>query len=278
MKVILLTSRKHIASCISVGAFLRHTLLKKHRIEVVGIVAADLFTSQTGPLGKLKKLSQKMGWNFTLRMVLTGFFQLVFLRLARLFIADKKRRYFEIEELAQRYGIPLLKVQNINDSQVLDFCRSQDPDYLVSSGLLQIVKAPLLNLPPRGALNFHPSLVQEHRGIFTSFWTLFRKKPTSGATVHFMTEKIDEGKVILQRRFFVHRSDSLYRIEKKSAELGGNMLVKALVKLKKKKENAIKIEKLARIFSIPEEKHIRIFQKSKKKVFRWEDIWSLLWK
>lgn len=276
MKVILLTTHHHIAACTSIKTFLKNTLLKKHGIEVVGIIAANPFKTYKKQFKKFGQLFKKSGYRFAFKFLFIGFIQLLSLKIARIFQGEKNRKYFEIDELATKYKIPFLRTKDINDEKSQKFIEEKEPDYLVSCGLLQLVKKNILALPKEGALNFHPSLVQEHRGTFTSFWALFRRKKTSGATVHFMTEKFDDGDVIIQRNFLVKKCDTLYSIDDKSARLGGNLLVKALVKLKKKKAKKIFIQNLAKLLSVPSRQEVALFKKHKKKIFTWTDITRIL--
>ena len=69
----------------------------------------------------------------------------------------------------------------------------------------------------------------------SSFWVLPKIEET-GATVHFMTEKL-MSMVILQRRFFVHPSDTIYCVNKKRSARR-KLLIKALIKLKRREEKA----------------------------------------
>ncbi len=276
MKVILLTTHNHIAACVSVHTMLKNTLLKKHNIEVVGIVSSEPYENKQKQIAKLKQIIRKSGLSFGLKLIIVGFIQLVSLKIARLVKGEKNRTYFEIDEIANKHGIAYLRTQNINSDEVKTFIENHKSDYLVSCGLLQLVKKHILDLPIEGSINFHPSLIQEHRGTFSSFWALFRRTTTSGATVHFMTEKFDDGDVIVQKKFFVHPSDTLYSVDEKSAKIGGNLIVKALVKLKRKKTKKIFIHSLAKMLSVPSREDIEIVQKHRSHIFSIQDIMRIL--
>ncbi len=70
------------------------------------------------------------------------------------------------------------------------------PDYLVSGGA-GIFRRSLLDLPRRGVLNIHPGLLPEYRGIDPVLWAL-ADGGELGATVHLMSEGIDEGPILLR--------------------------------------------------------------------------------
>jgi folate-dependent phosphoribosylglycinamide formyltransferase PurN len=268
MKVILLTTDYNLPANICVKAFLQNTLLQKYDIEVVGMVITSMFF----PLEKKSwraffRFIKRSGLSFAGKSIAFNILQNLKMNFAKSFVPDKKRKYFLLKELARRYGIPVLSVQDINAPEVLDFVSEKNPEYLVSAHLLQIVKKELLEVPLQGSINIHPALFQEHRGVFSSFWMLLRNQRQSGATVHFMSEKLDDGKIILQRNFFIQRSDSIHSVDEKAAKLGGNLLAKALVKLVKRSEKTFWIQSLSKLFTMPTENHARTFSREGKKFF-----------
>ncbi len=272
MKVVLLTALNYPVANIGVRAFLKNTLRKKYGIEVVGMVATPLWTHNKKGWKDFLKYIKKSGLKFAMKSILASFLLNAKMRASKYVTPDKKREYFRMQEMADTYGFPLLKSDNVNSEEVQEFIENLEPDYLVSCLLIQIVKKHILRIPNEGAINFHPSLVQEHRGTFASFWTLFHNRKHAGATVHFMSEKVDEGPVILQKRFKVDSFDTIFRLDKKNARIGGNLLVRALVKLQKQKAQKIFFQKLGAIFSYPSRNHTKHFKKRGKRVTGWRDL------
>ena len=275
MKIVLLTSGRYPAANTAVRAFLGNTLLQKYGIEIVGIVSTEIWTLNQRGWRTLRNFVKQSGLPFALRSIATTVWQNCMIRFAKYCVPDRNRKFFEIEELAHQYKIPFLCARNINSKTVYRFIKKKEPDCLVSCLLLQIVKKPLLNLPPQGAINFHPALLQEHRGTFTSFWALLQNRSYSGATVHYMTERPDDGQVILQRRFFIKPSDTIHCVNQKSAQLGGNLLVKALVKIKKKSFQPRWVEQLGQLLTFPNRREAGAFHQQGKGHMRWRDYWRV---
>ncbi|MCF7917494.1 hypothetical protein K9L27_00605 [Candidatus Gracilibacteria bacterium] len=275
MKVVLLTTNHYVASSIATRAFLQNTLRKKYSVEVVGIVAVSIVSWNKSSWNRMMRFLKQSGLKFFLKSVATDVFQRIKIRIAKYCIPDKSRKLFEIEELAQQNKIPFLTEKDANSEEVRKFICSKKPDYLVSCLFLHILEKSILDIPQKGSINFHPALFQDHRGTSSGFWTLFRNKRVSGATVHFMNEKLDDGKVVLQRNFFIHPSDTIHSVNQKSAQLGGNLLLKALIKLEKKKIKAQRLQKIARIFTIPTKKEAEAFEKKGKKIIHWEDLFRI---
>lgn len=273
MKIILLTSDYHLSANIAVGTFLRKITPRK--IEVVGIISASTICFDERSLRISWKFLKRSGLRFFLKTVLTNLWQTVSLKIGKHFFNDGDREFFEIEELAEKNHIPFLAVSNINSKKVEKFIKERSPDYLVSCLLLQLVKKNILALPQKGSINFHPALFEAHRGGFSSFWALLKNRKKSGATVHFMTENLDAGKVLIQKNFLVKTSDSIFCINQKSARLGGKLLVKALSKLAKREKLAHFQKRLGKIFTMPTKKQAQIFQKKGKKIIHWRDLFRI---
>ena len=241
MKVILLTSDRHLSANIAIKTFLESPYLKKYDIQVAGIVTSSPYKGNGATWEKMLSFIKRAGWAFSLKSIFTDIWKIIGMKIGRLFIPNKNREYFEIDEMAEFYNIPLLQAGNINSEEAKSFMRKFQPDYLVSCFLLQIVDKEVLAIPSKGAVNIHPALVQRHRGIFSSFWVLLKNWRKSGATVHFMTEKIDRGMVILQRRFFVHPSDTIYCVNKKALSSAQNF-DKSANKIKKARRKRLHIK------------------------------------
>ncbi|MFH0834610.1 MAG: formyltransferase family protein [Patescibacteria group bacterium] len=274
MRVVVLTSNYHLGANVAVRKFLENPLLKKNGIEVVGIVSAATFSLNRPGFKIMWRFLMTSGLRFFWRTVFVRIWQTVWMKLARFFVPDSRRRYFEMSELAQIHRIPYLAVNRINSARALDFVKKLQPDYLVSALLLQIVKKELLAVPRLGSINFHPALTQQHRGAFTSFWALLNHWRAGGATVHFMTEEVDAGQVILQRRFRIHRSDTLHTIDQRSARLGGLLLAKALVKLQKRGKPNL-IAKLGEVFSMPRPIDFSRFRQMGKKIILFRHLFEV---
>jgi len=272
MRVVILTSHHSPAANVAVKTLLEHSLLRKHGIEIAGIVSVGSYAFNKQGFRNFTRMLQRSGFGFTARLILGTTAKSIFTRLTKWFIPRRHRSHFEMNELAARHSVPFLAVSDINAVKTLNWVRAKKPDYLASAICMQIVKKALLAIPKRGSINFHPALTHQHRGSFSAFWVLANRWRTSGATVHFMTEKLDDGEVILQRNFFVHQSDTIDCLNQKSAALGGRLLAKALVKLKKQRHHQAIKQRLGRLFSSPTRADIRDFERRGGRMFR---FWRL---
>jgi len=275
MKVVLLTSDYHISANIGLKSFLDHPGLKKHSIEIAGIVRADQFNLGTKHLKRTAHYFRKMHFVFLLKNIVTNIWKQIKMFVARYLFRNRKREYYAVDELAEMHEIPFLEVDSVNSKTAIDFIKAKKPDLLVSCFLLEILKKEVLDIPKKGSINVHPALVQKHRGTFSAFWTIAKNWKKSGATVHYMTEEVDEGDVILQKHFFVYPSDTIHTINKKAARLGGKLLVKALINIKKNRVKRFQLKRVAKIFTSPRPADIKRFYAQGKSLISTKDFFRL---
>ena len=99
---------------------------------------------------------------------------------------------------AARYGIPSITPDDPNQPEVVAQIAALAPDFVFSFYYKCMLKAPLLAIPKRGALNMHGSLLPYYRGRVPVNWAIIHGETRTGATLHYMTEKPDAGHIVDQ--------------------------------------------------------------------------------
>ena len=92
------------------------------------------------------------------------------------------------------------------------------PDYIILIHLPLKIPPAFLSLPVHGILNLHPAYLPYNRGWHTPSWAILDGSPY-GATLHFMSEAIDEGDIVHQRKLAVTPADTAHTLYKKVLEL-----------------------------------------------------------
>jgi len=104
-----------------------------------------------------------------------------------------------VAELAALHGIAVITPDDPNSAEVVEQIRALQPDYFFSFYYREMLKAPLLAIPKRGALNMHGSMLPKYRGRVPVNWAIIHGETESGATLHYMTEKPDNGDIVAQQ-------------------------------------------------------------------------------
>jgi UDP-4-amino-4-deoxy-L-arabinose formyltransferase / UDP-glucuronic acid dehydrogenase (UDP-4-keto-hexauronic acid decarboxylating) len=118
---------------------------------------------------------------------------------------SKDRWYPSVTELCLKHQIPVFYFEDINAKLSEKNIRRISPDIIVVVYYDQILKANIINTPKVGCINLHLSLSQVHRGCYPTTWSLIRGDKHTGATLHFITQKIDEGPVIAQKKIRIKK-------------------------------------------------------------------------
>ncbi len=111
----------------------------------------------------------------------------------------------------QKINIPIFDTNNINDKDFIKKIKSLECDLIVNWEHTQIFSSELLSCPKIGSLNFHRGLLPHARGFDPIRGERINQINELGQTVHFMTNKIDQGKIVSQRKFQIDKN--LYRVE-----------------------------------------------------------------
>jgi methionyl-tRNA formyltransferase len=128
-------------------------------------------------------------------------------------------------EIIQASGLDRSRVfdaRDLNGRQTLQALQALEAEVALSVFFGYIVKAPFLELFPRGCLNLHPALLPFNRGAYPNVWSIVERTP-AGATLHYIDEGIDTGDIVAQREVPVEAVDSgetLYgKLERACVEL-----------------------------------------------------------
>ncbi len=89
------------------------------------------------------------------------------------------------------------------------------PDYLLSVYYRYIIKSEILSLTSYKAMNLHPSLLPAYRGTKSSVWALLNNEKATGASFHYINEKIDDGNIILQIKINILPTDTAFSLYNK---------------------------------------------------------------
>ncbi|MDD5483777.1 MAG: bifunctional UDP-4-amino-4-deoxy-L-arabinose formyltransferase/UDP-glucuronic acid oxidase ArnA [Kiritimatiellae bacterium] len=111
-------------------------------------------------------------------------------------------------ECAASAGIPVYAPDNINHPLWVARIKAMQPDVIFSFYYRQMVKQPILDIPPRGCFNLHGSLLPKYRGRCPVNWVLINGEKETGVTLHYMTPRPDDGDIVSQARVKIDGNDT----------------------------------------------------------------------
>jgi len=171
-----------------------------------------------------------------------------------------------IVELASRHGLPLIRSSSPNKKEFRKQVSGLSPDLIISSqGFL--LKKGILNLAPLGCLNRHAALLPRYRGIYPIFWAMLKDEKEIGISVHFMNEKYDDGRIIVQKKIAVEPDDTFFSLYGKVIEKTPGLFQEAIRRIAE--NNIPEISNRAEdgeYYSYPGKDDIRLFRKKGKRM------------
>ena len=102
------------------------------------------------------------------------------------------------------------------------------PELIVVAAFGQILKSGVLNLPPKGCINVHASLLPRWRGAAPIPAAILQGDQHTGITIMCMDPGVDTGPILTQREILIDPEDTTLSLTGKLARLGANLLVETL--------------------------------------------------
>ena len=104
-------------------------------------------------------------------------------------------------------------------------------DLICLAGFMKILSKNFIKKFNNPILNIHPSLLPKYKGLNTHKRVIKKKEKYSGATVHLVSEKLDSGKIVLQKKIKISKNENEETLEKKVLKIEHVLYPKAIKKL-----------------------------------------------
>lgn len=138
---------------------------------------------------------------------------------------NKSGRVF-LDDIAEKHNTPLLKINNINDSEVIEALKKYEIDWLFIIGWSQIAKREVLETPSKGCIGMHPTLLPVGRGRAAIPWAIIKGLNQTGVTVFKLDEGVDTGEIIGQEIIGINENTTATDLYKKVDELHVELISK----------------------------------------------------
>jgi methionyl-tRNA formyltransferase len=132
---------------------------------------------------------------------------------------------------AQDQGVKLLQPPKLREPEVLTALAEMAPTLIVVAAFGKILPRVLLDLPPRGCVNVHASLLPKYRGAAPVQWAIAHGETVTGISLMRMEEGLDTGAVYSQESIPIDTKETGGSLTAKLATLGGALLGRHLPSL-----------------------------------------------
>ena len=134
-----------------------------------------------------------------------------------------------VKEFAIQKNLPIyqpLKVRNNED--FINEIKRLNPDVICVVAYGKILPKEILEIPKKGCINVHGSLLPKYRGAAPIQWSVLNGDKTTGITTMYMDEGMDTGDMILKQEVEIEENETTGELWEKLAKIGGKLLVKTL--------------------------------------------------
>ena len=140
------------------------------------------------------------------------------------------------------HGIKYAKKNKIK-IQIVDFSKKSEINRLLKilkfnnikliclAGFLKILSKDFIKSFKGKIINIHPSLLPKYKGLNTHERVLENNEKFTGCSVHFVNEKLDGGKIILQKKIKIFKKDDIKSLKKRVLKEEHKLYPKSIIKI-----------------------------------------------
>ena len=140
------------------------------------------------------------------------------------------------------YGIRYAKKNGIK-FKIIDFSKKREINKLLNilnfnnikliclAGFLKILSKEFIKSFKGKIINIHPSLLPKYKGLNTHFRVLENNEKFTGCSVHFVNEKLDGGKIILQKKIKIFKNDNVKSLKMRVLKEEYKLYPKSIIKI-----------------------------------------------
>ena len=149
-----------------------------------------------------------------------------------LIISDNRNAYGI--KYAKKFQIPYIFINtklNNYENKILIYLKKYKITFICLAGFMKIISSKIIKNFQRKIINIHPSLLPKFKGLNTYSRIIKNKEKKTGCTVHYVSEKLDSGSTIIQKKFFIDRKDNETILKIKTQKLEYIAFPEAIIKI-----------------------------------------------
>ncbi|MDR5658323.1 methionyl-tRNA formyltransferase [Serpentinicella sp. ANB-PHB4] len=140
----------------------------------------------------------------------------------------KRLVHTPVKDAALKHGLKVYQPTKIREETTINLIKQLVPEVIIVVAYGQILPKSILDLPLKGCINVHASLLPKYRGAAPINWAIINGESITGITTMYMDEGLDTGDMILKESIDIHEDDTAGDLHDKLANLGSELLIKTL--------------------------------------------------
>ena len=181
------------------------------------ILTAVFISGRGSNLNSLIKFSKKKSSPIKINLVISNTKKAEGLKYANIHNIQRKIINFKKKSLAEMKVLSIL-----NKKKIMFICLA---------GFMKILSKKFISKFNGKIINIHPSLLPKYKGLNTHLRVLQNNEKFSGSTVHYVNNKVDYGKIIMQKKVKISKNETVYSLNKKILIEEHRLYPKAITKI-----------------------------------------------
>ena len=140
----------------------------------------------------------------------------------------KKLTACPVKQRALELGLSVYQFEKVKAPEGVAQLKALAPDVMVTAAFGQILTKEILDIPARGTVNVHASLLPAYRGSAPINWCILNGEREAGVTLMLTDVGIDTGDVLISRSTPIGELETAGELTARLADLGGELLGEAL--------------------------------------------------
>lgn len=138
--------------------------------------------------------------------------------------------YSPVKELALKAGLPVFQPESFREDAVVEQLRALQPDVVAVVAYGRILPQRVLDIPAKGCVNIHASLLPQYRGSAPYQWAVLDGLKETGVTAQHMALQMDAGDIIDVAKTPIGENETAGELLDRLAVLGAELLSKTLTR------------------------------------------------
>lgn len=135
-----------------------------------------------------------------------------------------KLQQSEVKQAALALGLPVYQPTTFKDEVVVNALRGLAPELIVVVAYGKILPQAVLDIPPKGCINIHGSLLPALRGAAPVQWAILNGLHETGVTAMYLSAGMDEGDMIAKKKTPIGERETAGELMDRLAVLGAELL------------------------------------------------------
>ncbi len=135
-----------------------------------------------------------------------------------------------LDKLTKAGMAPIEAVRNAKAPLDPEHLKSLGADFFLVAAFGKILKKEILEIPPKGVIGVHPSLLPKYRGASPVQSAILNGEKETGTTLFLIDEKVDHGPVIVMDKLAIGSDDTYRTLVEKLAHLSADLILKTIPK------------------------------------------------